>query len=240
MKIFVGFDDTDTLDCGRGTGKLARWYADKLPSGCSSLGVVRQQLLFSPEIPMTSHNSSLCVIVDAPDLSYTEYLTGLAIKHINEFFIEGSDPGLCVVAENNSSIANLAEFGIKCTHTRVAKEDAEAVASDCHLSEHGGTGMGKIGSVAAVGLTWRGDSGRFVDFGRIRELPELTTVGELTKMGINVISVNRHGEVPAPDERVNNFGSLRPLLFSGRPVLPVISSGVGTWKVIIEKTVYPS
>ena len=86
MKIYVGFDDTDTLECGRGTGKLARWFAGILPAGCKSEGVVRQQLLYSKDIPMTSHNSSLTVIVEAPDKAYVEELTGLAASHIRNFF----------------------------------------------------------------------------------------------------------------------------------------------------------
>ncbi|MEZ5012610.1 MAG: hypothetical protein R2744_13975, partial [Bacteroidales bacterium] len=105
----------------------------------------------------------------------------------------------------------------------------------CHLSGHGGTNMGMIGAVAATGLTWKGDSGRFVDIGNVRELPEITTVQQLTDTGIDVFSVNRHGEIPAPGDLVNNFGSLRPLLFSGRVVLPVIAATRGKWNIITDK-----
>lgn len=235
MRIFVGFDDTDTLDCGRGTGKLARWFTDKLPAGCSSLGVVRQQLLYSEEIPMTSHNSSLCVIVDAPDSSCTGMLTSIAIDHIREHFVEGSDPGLCVVASDNPVMPALATFGLRCTCEKVTLNEAIEVASGCHLSGHGGTNMGMIGAAAGAGLTWRGDSGRFVDWADIRELPRMTTVAELTERGISVISVNRHGEIPAPYEMVDNSGSLRPLLWGNRVILPVISTAPGLWGTINEK-----
>ncbi len=238
MKIFVGFDDTDTLDCGRGTGKLARWFAGKLPGDCISLGVVRQQLLFSENIPMTSHNSSLCVIVEAPERSYVASLTEIAIRHISENFVVGSDPGLCVASEGDICLPELAEFGLRCTYMHVRKEDAAEAAGDSHLSEHGGTGMGIIGAAAAVGLTWKGDSGRFVEYKGIRELDEITRVDVLTDMGITVFSVNRHGEIPAPADLVNNSGSLRPRLFAGRVVLPVISAGDNIWSTINEKTEY--
>ena len=235
MRIFVAFDDTDTLDCGRGTGKLARWFTGKLPQECHPLGVVRQQLLFSEDIPMTSHNSSLCVIVDAPDSTYTSSLAELAAIHIMDHFVDGSDPGLCVVSADNPVIYNLARFGQRCTYEKVTLEEAIEVASGCHLSGHGGTNMGMIGAVAAAGLTWKGDSGRFVDFGNVRDLPEVTTVKQLTDMGIHVFSVNRHGDIPAPRDMVDNFGSLRPLLFSGRVVLPVVAAARGRWKIIIDK-----
>ena len=51
MRIFVGFDDTDSLDCDYGTGKVARWFANELTEGCRVWGVVRQQLLVDDAIP---------------------------------------------------------------------------------------------------------------------------------------------------------------------------------------------
>ena len=67
MRIYIGFDDTDTLGADRGTGKLARWFEQELPDGCRLWGVVRQQLLLDPAIPYTSHNSSACAVVEAGD-----------------------------------------------------------------------------------------------------------------------------------------------------------------------------
>lgn len=187
---------------------------------------------------MTSHNSSLCVVVDAPDASYVSPLVSIATDHIREHFFEGSDPGLCVVEASNPVISQLALFGLRCTYEKVSVEEAVKVAEGCHLSGHGGTNMGMIGAAAAVGLTWKGDSGRFVDWKDIRELDEITTVEEITARGITLFSVNRHGEIPAPGEMVNNYGSLRPRLFCGRVILPVISDGAGCWNTIIEKRSY--
>ncbi len=238
MRIFIGFDDTDTIDCGRGTGKLARWFVDKLPEDYICKGVVRQQLFHSPMVPMTSHNSSLCVIAEAPDSSKVPLIIDTAVNHIREHFVEGSDPGLCVVTEENPSMPDLYSFGLRCTWMVVTKEEALKAAARCHLSGHGGTNDGIIGAVAAVGLTWKGDSGRFVQYNGIRELPETTTVKSLTDLGMSVISVNRHAEIPSPDDVVNNSGSLRPRLFAGRAVVPVISSGPGLWNTINEKKNY--
>ena len=105
MRVYVGFDDTDTIDADRGTGKLARWFEQELPEGCTLWGVVRQQLLVDPAIPYTSHNSSACAVVEVPDSSYTKILIGKAADtHIKQFFISGSDPGLCVAAEGNGRL----------------------------------------------------------------------------------------------------------------------------------------
>jgi molybdenum storage protein len=43
MRVYVCFDDTDTIDADRSTGKLARWFEKSLPEGCGLWGVVRQQ-----------------------------------------------------------------------------------------------------------------------------------------------------------------------------------------------------
>ena len=57
MKVYLGFDDTDTHDSAYGTGKLVRWFQGAMPEGCDCLGVVRQQLFVCDEIPYTSHSS---------------------------------------------------------------------------------------------------------------------------------------------------------------------------------------
>ncbi len=238
MKLYVGFDDTDTLDCGRGTGKLARWFTDVLPEECSSWGVVRQQLFHSDEIPMTSHNSSLTVVLDVPDGSYTKRIISLAAQHIKNFFEEGSDPGLCVIEGGSAILEQLADFGERCTCEKVSMDDAYKAVGVAHLSGHGGTNLGVIGAAAGVGLTYRGDSGRFVEYLDTRYLPDLTSVQSLSDRGIKVMSVNRHAEIPKPCDKVFNHGSLRPRLLFGRIVVPVISSGPGMWKTINEKAEY--
>lgn len=237
MKFYVAFDDTDTIDCGRGTGKLARWYADELPEGCKQVMVVRQQLLHSPEVPMTSHNSSLCCIIEAPDESVREELIARAAAHIKNNFFEGSDPGLCVASENDD-LAPLVSFGIKCTGTKTSQAEAKEVAKHVHLSGHGGTNDGIIGAVAAVGLTHYGESGRIVDYANLRELPAITTAGELRALNIHPKSVLRHAEYIPDDHLIDNQGSLRPHLEAQRLMLPVLAIGNSQWITIADKKDY--
>lgn len=238
MILYVGFDDTDTLDCGRGTGKLARWFAEVVPEECKSRGVVRQQLLHHKSIPMTSHNSSLTVILEVPDRSYIDKMIILGTQHIKNYFEEGSDPGLCVVEEGSAVLEVLANFGERCTYEKVTMEDAYNAVGKAHLSGHGGTNMGVIGAAAGVGLTYRGDSGRFVEYLDTRYLPDLTSVQCLSDRGIKVMSVNRHAEIPKPCDKVFNQGSLRPRLLFNNIIVPVISSGPGMWTTINEKAEY--
>lgn len=238
MKVYVGFDDTDTLECGRGTGKLARWFVEVLPPECASLGVVRQQLLHREDIPMTSHNSSLTVVLEVPDATYIDKLIFLGGNHIKKFFEDGSDPGLCVISADSNQLEILADFGERCTREKVTIEDAVSAIGDGHLSGHGGTNMGMIGAAAGVGLTHRGNSGRYVEYLDVRDLPDITSVNSLISRNIQVMSVNRHAEIPKPEDKVLNHGSLRPRLMSGNVVVPVISSGPSEWSTINEKATY--
>ncbi len=239
MKIYVAFDDTDALNCGRGTGKLARWFEDKLPENTSLFGVLRQQLLFRDDIPYTSHNSSLVCVVEAQSEKVIPELIDLATEHINEHFVEGSDPGLCVCSENNPALKNLIPFGLSCLETKMTQDQAHFAATGAHLSGHGGTNDGVIGSAAGVGLTHNGMHGRFNelrkgDF-RLRDVPEETTVAFLKSVGIEVISMERKGTNPINSDIVKNFGWLRPMLFKGAPFLPVVLEEPGVWGTLVRK-----
>ena len=232
MLFYIGFDDTDTADSGRGTGKLARWFESELPESSFLWGVVRQQLFLHESIPYTSHNSSACVIVEAPDISTMEDLTSRAIDHIERHFLPGSDPGLCITHEAHPALPDLIHFGRQCATRVVSQKDALRSATGVHLSGHGGTNEGIIGAAAAVGLTAYGWCGRIIEFGRLRDFAEAVSVSDLERAGIIVISLDRDAQVPGPEDTVRTNGWLRPRLWGGRPGLPVISIGDRLWEVI--------
>ena len=235
MIIYVAFDDTDSLDCGRGTGKLARWFEDKLPEECKLKGVVRHQLLVQDDIPYTSHNSSLCCIIDAPDETYIEKFITLGTKHIKDFFVEGSDPGLCIASEENPNLVNLINFAKICLIRKVSQDEANSAAKGIHLSGHGGTNDGIIGAAAAVALTHLGNSGRFIEFGnykRLRDYEKITTVGEVRENGIEVFSVDRHSPYPNDIDKLDTQNWLRPRMLDKKAVIPVIKREDGFWEIV--------
>ncbi len=235
MRAYIGFDDTDMPDSRQGTGKLARRFEEVLPDGCRVWGVVRQQLLLHQEIPYTSHNSSACVVIECPDNLVGEELIIKAIAHIEEHSSEGSDPGLCVIFENNTSLSQLIQLGLDCTRRVVTQRETLDAIREGHLSGHGGTNDGIIGAAAAVGLTLRGWSGRFIEFGKLRNFPETVAVSALIRSGIQVISLDRDCRVPGPDDSVQTKGWLRPRLWDAKAVLPVIPIGENQWESLGEK-----
>jgi hypothetical protein len=235
MRIYIGFDDTDTVDSDRGTGRLARWFENELPESCHLWGVVRQQLLLDPSIPYTTHNSSACAILESSNHCSIDDLISRAVHHIERHFVPGSDPGLCIVSGNHPALPKLIHFGRTCTAKVVTQKEALQTASGSHLSGHGGTNDGIIGAAAAVGLTAHGWGGRFIEFGRLRGFPEKVLVSDLERAGIMVVSINRDAQVPTPDDMVDTKGWLRPRLWGGKPVLPVLPRENRLWETVEER-----
>lgn len=236
MRIFIGFDDTDTSDSDRGTGKLARWFENDLPPACRLWGVVRQQLLVDDAIPYTNHNSSACVVVATSNGCSIDTIISKAVNHIKSHFITGSDPGLCVVSEDHPALSRLIRFGRTCVRKVVTQDDALRAASGAHLSGHGGTHDGIIGAAAAVGLTAYGWCGRLIEYGRLRDFPAIVSVLELENAGIMVVSVDRDAQAPAPEDLINTNGWLRPRLWGGKAVLPVIRKEENLWESLGKKS----
>ena len=234
MRIYIGFDDTDTLTAGRGTGKLARWFEQELPDGCRLWGVVRQQLLLDDAIPYTSHNSSACAVIECPGGMSLDVLSAKAAAHVENHFIPGSDPGLCVVQESDPVLPALISFGLLCVK-RVVRQAEAMAAGNGHLSGLGGTNDGIIGAAAALGLTAYGWSGRFIEFGELRKFPAAVSVEVLNRAGIHVVSVERDAQALAPDDVVETNGWLRPRLWGGTPVLPVQPGEAGRWESLGKK-----
>jgi hypothetical protein len=232
MRVYIGFDDTDVLDGPYGTGKLVRRFENSLPDGCRLWGVVRQQLLVDDRIPYTSHNSSACAVVDMPDQSMVPSLIARAIEHIERESSAGSDPGLCVAKADDPVVPRLIELGRLCTAKIVTQQEVFECANGIHLSGHGGTNDGIIGALAAVGLTASGWSGRFIEFGNLREFPEPVTVDELARSGIQVVSVDRDAKLPDTNDVVSTEGWLRPRLWGFKPVVPVKPAGDNRWEGI--------
>ncbi len=229
MRVYVGFDDTDVVGADRGTGKFARWFKEKLPEGTTLHGIVRQQLPVLEGIPYTSHNSSACLIVDIVEISQVQQLVDRGAEHIREHFMEGSDPGLCVVAPDGWSVQSLTDFGRLASSKIVTQKQAIEAANGFHLSGHGGTNDGIIGAAAGVGLTISGWSGRFIELNGLRDFDTMVKVSELEARGIRVLSVDRNALVAGPDDMVDTRDWLRPRLWGGEAVLPVASRGHGLW-----------
>lgn len=182
MQVLVCIDDTDNID-SIGTGHLAGELAQDITKRgwgrCS--GVTRHQLLVHPDIPYTSHNSSMCFLAELEETKL-DALTGYAAEFLRSKCAEGSDPGLCIaVLDRIMEPEKLMTFGQKAKREVVTKEEAYSLAEsiDVHLSEHGGTGQGIIGALAGVGLRLTGNDGRYKGKYHIDAADNIATVAEI-------------------------------------------------------------
>ena len=199
MKILTAIDDTDSLEISS-TGELAGMVAAEVEArgwGRHS-AVTRHQLLLHPDIPYTSHNSSMCFELDL-EKSYLKPFIELAEAMLTRESAPGSDPGLCIaVVDDIADPGLLIDFGYRAKKHVLVKEDAYALARKLkvHLSEHGGTGQGVIGALAGVGLRLTGNDGRFQ--GQVR----LATAEDGTASVAEIIGRTKAGLVRSLDGRV--------------------------------------
>ncbi|HEY2148026.1 MAG TPA: hypothetical protein VGH32_08820 [Pirellulales bacterium] len=221
--IFVGIDDTDTLD-DPGTNQLARHLVRALADSFQARIVTRHQLLEDPRVPCTRKNG--CAAIEFEPV-YQSTEAGLATR-IRRLMLawcpRGSDPGLCIA---RSPIPDsVIEFGRDCQRRLMTQFEARHLAASCriHLEGLGGTEDGVIGALAAVGLINTRNDGRIIWLGSATkdhfEVTGLHDVAALIAVGVD--EVRTRG-----DQQVVNSGSvdvgkrLRPNYRDGKVVLYV-------------------
>jgi len=89
MKVYLGFDDTNTLDSRFGTGKLVRWFQSAMPEGCEYPGVIRQQLFVCDKIPYISHNIAACLIADMSEPDLLNEVIERAANYLKHYAVNG-------------------------------------------------------------------------------------------------------------------------------------------------------
>ncbi|MBI5505159.1 MAG: hypothetical protein HY899_10190 [Deltaproteobacteria bacterium] len=225
MRVLVCIDDTDNLE-SRGTGKLAAILAGQIDQDGwgQSAFITRHQLFVHPDIPYTSHNSSMCFAAEVPESGY-----GLLVDHAGDFLAresaDGSDPGLCVVVLTRLADAErLCAFGRAAKSQVLTKQAAYALAHDLgiHLSEHGGTGQGVIGALAGAGLRLGGNDGRMRGRLEIDAAGASRTVAALLAHPLIDRVQTLEGEPLGAEERVELGGKVKTVLLDGKAVLLVV------------------
>jgi hypothetical protein len=246
MTVFVCIDDTDSID-SRGTGELADLLAREVENRgwgrCSSIS--RHQLFVHPDIPYTSHNSSMCFIADM-DETHLAALTEYASDFLARESAEGSDPGLCVaVAERLPQTDNLIDFGYRAKRTVIEMQEAFKLASESgvHLSSHGGTGQGIIGALAGVGLRLGGNDGRMRGSLAIPSTDGVTLVKDILEHSAVDVVRTTEGVCLLPEDRVRFVDKVKTVLMGGKQVLLVVADAAAEngvqWKSCTRQQLKP-
>ena len=243
MHILIGVDDTDNLE-SRGTGHLARMLGQHLSlAGLAQMkGITRHQLLVSPEIPYTSHNSSACLEAEIQPENRAAVMALCRHELLTES-APGSDAGLCVAAWNEAE--TVCSFGGRAKLEVLKQDEALALGRSAGIDLEGltGTGGGVIGALAAVGLRAAGNDGRFLWLPGLRDPQEVQgrcSVRRLDEiLGPGAICTPG-GQTLAPDAWVDIGDWPRPLLRGGRAVLLVEENptyGPNEWRVIAKENI---
>jgi hypothetical protein len=184
MRLLIGMDDTDNMD-SVGTGELLESLCRTLTDNGLGRGgfITRHQLYIHENIPYTSHNSAVCCDFDTEDIAG---LVDFCRSYMDEACAEGADPGLCIIDLGRlTHRKRLIRFGYASKDIVLNKRDATEVAQlhgrAVYLSEHGGSGVGIVGALAACGLRLSGYDGTLR--GKLKPPREnrVMTIGELCR-----------------------------------------------------------
>ncbi len=239
MMYLIGIDDTDNLE-SRGTGYRARQLGEMLEQNRIAMlkSITRHQLLVSPEIPYTSHNSSACLLVEAEEKDKAS----LADSCRNFLLAEsasGSDAGLCI-AEWDKVDDELIQYGYSAKNKVLKMEQAEALSKkkDIFLEGLTGTRGGVIGSLAGISLRKGGNDGRYLWLRGMRELSGIYTAIEIKENAdIDIICDSNTNPVDENDT-IDTGTWLRPVLKNGRSTLYLQESNNGTkWRIMAKEII---
>jgi len=233
--IYVGIDDTD-MPGTPGTNQLARTLAARWVGRFQCELIVRHQLLHDPRVPFTSKNSAAALLLNANGHDTIDPLIADLRVAIEDWFVEGSDPGLCVTRTVPREVRQYAK---RCQREVVKQKEARDLAArfGLHLEGLGGTEDGVIGALAAVGLVADGDDGRVVKIGDWPDdLDGVRDIQTLSARGVEVRSIEETGHV-VTSGRVDVGKHLRPNYRGHRIVLFVepaaeTSNGSRLWRAV--------
>ena len=246
--IYVGLDDTDTLD-DPGTNQLARHLVRELAGSYSGRIIIRHQLLEDPRVPCTKKNGCASLLFEPvgwapPTNSDPNADERWAVPTLRKFIATlrdiiipwcpaGSDPGLCVTETVPPAVM---AWGLRCKRELVNQSEARqiAAADGIHLEGLGGTEDGVIGALAAIGLMATKNDGRVVYFGSSGEdwydVTGCLTVDEILARGVH--EIRTMDGAPLTSGTVDVGKRLRPNYRQGQFVLFVTQTDAPHWEAV--------
>jgi hypothetical protein len=233
--IYVGIDDTDTLD-DPGTNQLARHLVRELAGQFRGRMILRHQLLEDPRVPCTKKNGCASIELEAMSSYELAQLIDTLRQKMIAWCPRGSDPGLCVT---ESVPAGVVEWGLRCQRELVTRQQACKIAADfgIHLEGLGGTEDGVIGALAAVGLMATRNDGRVVYYGPVAEdwydVTGCMGIDEILNRGVDEVRTETGEMITAGLVDVGK--RLRPNCRQGKIVLYVARNAEPHWEAVRVK-----
>jgi len=222
MRFLIGLDDTDNPGTSS-TGVLARQLGEHLEEkGFGKLeSITRHQLIQSPLVPCTTRNSAICLTFEG-DPNRRSELEMAVRSFIMREYAPGANAGFAMAswAQVSAEVFTWARLA----KTRVLNRlDALRTARAAGIAIAGltGSGEGAIGALAALGLRFRGEDGRFLWLPNLEILSGIYTYTELMDLVPFDSIETLKGKSPRPTVKINVGEWVRPILREGRCVLLV-------------------
>jgi len=231
MTIYVGIDDTDTLE-DPGTNQLARHIVRELAGEFDGRMILRHQLLEDPRVPCTKKNGCASLLFE------TKGTVSRLVEALRDLIIpwcpSGSDPGFCVASAVPAAVT---DWGLRAQRELVTQQEAHQIAreKDIHLEGLGGTEDGVIGALAAVGLMATKNDGRVIYFGDSAEdwydVTGCLEVPDILARGIDQVLTFDAGELLTTGT-VDIGKRLRPNYRGGKIVRYVARGELSEWEAV--------
>jgi hypothetical protein len=226
MRVFIGIDDTDARGWAASTARLARELGETLADESRFLGSVGHSLFDS--VAATTNNKASCLVMEC-DAAMLDRLFQRAAAYVEAHAAPQSASGVVLACEDDAR--GLVTFGLEASRRQIRPTEAVSLLSRLRTVGRGAR-CGLIGAAAAVGLTARGWSGRWLELGGLRRVERAVQARELRASGIILVSLETDAEVPGPDDWVDTHGWLRPQLVAGVAALPLRRLDIGMWEAV--------
>lgn len=242
MRVYICVDDTDDLTKSTSTGKIADLIAQEIIAmgGTMERGITRHQLLLHDDIDYTSHNSSMCMVIDIDGVEIST-MQEAAVKVLKANMAESSDPGLCFCRlDQLKSPEQLIAYGKRAQNEVIKKQEAYDLAEQLGgtvLEEYGGTGCGVIGALAGIGLRLSGCDGVFRGSKGGKFDNQSHTVAEWKELTDIELFLDFEGNVLTDDDIVEVGNQLKTSMVDHQTALIAKKSG-DTYKACKKKELY--
>ncbi|MGD9637059.1 MAG: hypothetical protein AB7G28_13625 [Pirellulales bacterium] len=232
--IFVGLDDTDTLDTP-GTNQLARHLVRELAPIARGRLILRHQLFEDPRVPCTKKNGCASIELESLGPAALTDLVARLRDLILDWIPSRSDPGLAIAESIPPEIATWGQRA-KCELLTQKEARALADAHNIYLEGLAGTQDGVIGALAALGLLSSRNDGRVVYLSSpahddALDITGLLDVDTVLARGIDAVVDCDTGE-PVSSATIEVGKKLRPNYRAGRILLYAARRDNGTYEAI--------
>jgi len=218
--FLIGIDDTDSTS-SEGTGRHACRLGNLIQERRYGrlVSITRHQLLRHPDIYYTSHNACACLLIDA-DKNARRDLELTCREFLRRTSAPASDPGFALAAWPDVA-PEVVAWGKQAKHIQLFRSTAIELARASNISIAGfhGSGIGVIGALAAVGLYFSGNDGRFIWLPGLDKLKGTLSLPALLNTCYIDRVENTHGRRPLERDLVFLGDEPAPILRDGKSVL---------------------